>query len=256
MTMTPQTSDWAIVIERLEKLEKLNRRMKQMGALALVAIALAFATSHLLPLGSLEANEFILKDDRGRIRGKFFMDEINSRPSLVMYGEEDKASVTLTPIWGLELFDQSGRTRVNLSLARSFHGGDLLRRLRGEDIVPRVSDAIPRLTFTNDKGYISLSGDPEGFGLRSFYSETYGTDATFTGDEDPAVQLQRLHTGQNVSLSVSADGPSLSLHDTQGFETTIGTTSLVTPRTGETHTTSAASVVMVDKDKNVIWKAP
>jgi hypothetical protein len=31
---------------------------------------------------------------------------------------------------------------------------------------------------------------------------------------------------------------------------------MVTPRTGETHKTSAASLVLFDKDKNVIWKAP
>jgi hypothetical protein len=49
---------------------------------------------------------------------------------------------------------------------------------------------------------------------------------------------------------------SVGLFDEQGFEATLGRSSLVTPRTGETQLTSAASLVMFDKNKNVIWKAP
>jgi hypothetical protein len=46
------------------------------------------------------------------------------------------------------------------------------------------------------------------------------------------------------------------LTDAQGFQSTLGATALVTPKTGETHKTSAASLVMFDKKQNVIWKAP
>jgi hypothetical protein len=49
---------------------------------------------------------------------------------------------------------------------------------------------------------------------------------------------------------------SLFISDDQGFAATLGVKDLVTPRTGETHKTSAASLVMFDKAKNVIWKAP
>jgi hypothetical protein len=46
------------------------------------------------------------------------------------------------------------------------------------------------------------------------------------------------------------------VEDADGFAATLGVTDLVTPRTGETHKTSAASLVLFNKDKNVIWKAP
>jgi hypothetical protein len=52
------------------------------------------------------------------------------------------------------------------------------------------------------------------------------------------------------------DGPSLSLTDKEGFQAVLGVSSLVTPRTGETHQTSAASLVLFDKDKSVLWSAP
>jgi len=36
----------------------------------------------------------------------------------------------------------------------------------------------------------------------------------------------------------------------------IGSTGLMTPLTGESHKTSAASLVMSGKDGKVIWRAP
>jgi hypothetical protein len=49
---------------------------------------------------------------------------------------------------------------------------------------------------------------------------------------------------------------SVGLFDEQGYEATLGRRALATPRTGETQMRSAASLVMFDKKKNVIWKAP
>ena len=55
---------------------------------------------------------------------------------------------------------------------------------------------------------------------------------------------------------MSSGGPVLVLDDASGFATEIGVTDLVTPATGETHETSAASVVLLGKDKKVLWSAP
>ncbi len=59
---------------------------------------------------------------------------------------------------------------------------------------------------------------------------------------------------QNAAVVVSPY--SVGLFDEQGFQATLGRSALVTPRTGETQMRSAASLVMFDKNKNVIWKAP
>jgi hypothetical protein len=49
----------------------------------------------------------------------------------------------------------------------------------------------------------------------------------------------------------------LELSDDAGFKSSLGETkNLVTVRTGESHQTSAASLLLFDKDTNVIWKAP
>jgi hypothetical protein len=49
----------------------------------------------------------------------------------------------------------------------------------------------------------------------------------------------------------------LELSDDAGFKSNLGVTkNLVTVQTGESHQTSAASLLLFDKDTNVIWKAP
>jgi hypothetical protein len=54
----------------------------------------------------------------------------------------------------------------------------------------------------------------------------------------------------------SLPSPQLSVGDRDGYSTDIGHTDLVTTRTGEKHHTSAASVVMIGKDKKTLWSAP
>ncbi len=63
--------------------------------------------------------------------------------------------------------------------------------------------------------------------------------------------------GDFLGVDLPAIGaPSLILTDRPGYQTTLGVTDMVTPATGETHSTSAASVVLFDKNHHVIWQAP
>lgn len=62
--------------------------------------------------------------------------------------------------------------------------------------------------------------------------------------------------GNEMLFNVSSDGPSVALDDVNGFETDIGVSNLVSPTTGETSKTSAASIKLFGKDKKVLWSAP
>lgn len=68
--------------------------------------------------------------------------------------------------------------------------------------------------------------------------------------------VQELVKQPGIVLYASKDGMGLMMDDSEGFATVVGNTDLVTPTTGETHRTSAASVVLFGKDKNVLWSAP
>jgi len=62
---------------------------------------------------------------------------------------------------------------------------------------------------------------------------------------------------EDINAVINSDnGPELLLDDKKGYKTDIGQTDLVTTRTGETHRTSSASIVMYGKDKHLIWSAP
>jgi hypothetical protein len=71
------------------------------------------------------------------------------------------------------------------------------------------------------------------------------------GEDGPILGLAN---SKGSVLTELRDG-NIGVFDDQGFETSIGVKALVTPSTGETHKTSAASVVLSDKNKNVIWRS-
>jgi hypothetical protein len=185
--------------DRLLKLEKQNRRFKQLGVAALVIPALLLVMGQAPSKRTVEANEFILRDDSGNVRARLSTAERHitgpgvSKP--VTLGGSEPA---------LTLFDEKGQMRVTLDQ---------------EEIVFFDPQGPPRVTL----------GD--GLGADLWLVEGDGSLATLTPN-------------------------SLELSDNGGFAAKFGVTDLVTPRTGETHKTSAASVVLFDKDKNVIWKAP
>ncbi len=97
--MESGTSEWTLVMNRLERLEKKNRKMKQIGALALILIGAVLLVGQVSSKRRVEANEFIVKDDSGRVRGEL--------------------SASLGPKLDspyLALMDASGRTRLMLTL--------------------------------------------------------------------------------------------------------------------------------------------
>lgn len=67
--MTSQTPDMQAVLERLENLERQNRRLKRVGLAAAILASSLVMMSQASPNRTVEAQEFILKDAGGRVRG-------------------------------------------------------------------------------------------------------------------------------------------------------------------------------------------
>ncbi len=68
--------------------------------------------------------------------------------------------------------------------------------------------------------------------------------------------LTKNRTYSPISLMVDSSGPVIVVRDETGFFSSIGVTDLLNPKTGETSKTSAASIVMFDKERAAVWKAP
>jgi hypothetical protein len=96
---------------RLAELEKQNRRFKQLGVAGLVGVTLLLVMAQAPAKKTVEANEFILRDDSGNIRAKLFMTAKqttnlslqgqsvpatrNATPTLALYGEKQEAKAWL-----------------------------------------------------------------------------------------------------------------------------------------------------------------
>jgi hypothetical protein len=188
--------------DRLLKLEKQNRRLKQLGAVAMIVVTLLVVMGQAPAKKTVEANEFILRDDGGNLRARLFMTEKSTTTAKALFGIDDLRPVTIPPEVALTLYDDKGQVKVMLN------GGGI--------------------SFLNSQGHLSgaLSG-----GILSLQGN---------GDSSFAML-----SPYNLNLS-----------DGDGFSATLGLASLVTPRTGETHKTTAASLTLFGKNKNVIWKAP
>jgi hypothetical protein len=127
----------------------------------------------------------------------------------------------------------------------------------------------PDLSLFDEKGMTRLSlsggaiedgGKVLGGGL-TLYDSHHRVRADFTAEDDSAfLQLYGLNPDDPIRTTVTEAGLYSSgrvhLVDADGFEASLGAANLITPLTGETHKTSAASLILFGKDKNVIWKAP
>jgi hypothetical protein len=80
--------------------------------------------------------------------------------------------------------------------------------------------------------------------------------AQFMGDLLPGGPSLTLSGKGGNFVDVNSSPPSIEIQDSKGFTMALGTVDLTTPRTGGTRQTSAASIVLSDKDGNVLWSAP
>lgn len=107
----------------------------------------------------------------------------------------------------------------------------------------------------------SLSAPIEGqfpavsMGANDDYSWVTLGNAEWLSTSAHAHRFVVIENSLNLTNSTSK-GPQVAFRDNKGYEMSLGSTPLLTPKTGETHQTSAASIVMFGKKGSVIWQAP
>jgi hypothetical protein len=165
--------------------------------------------------------------------------ELGNRPTLTL---RDEAGYPLVALGGggedasfLTLTRTGYAQQVQLTVARNLQG---LAIYQGEQVRATlgVVDGNPALTLLDKQNKERAAVDFGPSGARLVMSDSSGEPRTLLG--------------------VSDDKAYLEMSDKQGFKTAIGSTDLITPLTGETHKTSAASIVLFGKDKKVLWSAP
>jgi hypothetical protein len=154
-----------------------------------------------------------------------------------------------------KVIDADGRTRAVLSA--NAEAGPVLAMLN-KDGTDRAKFGTNALLFfdENHKRTVSIIALPGSMSVIELADATQRVSLMVSS----LAGISSLSLGEvgkpGVKIGVVGTGPSLSLEDREGFKLSLGSTDIVTTRTGETHHTSAASLVMFDKDGNVIWRAP
>lgn len=170
---------------RIAKLEKQNRRMKQFGSVLLAVVAVIVIMGQSSARKTVEANEFILRDDGGSIRARLWIPPDSHIPEMVLVNDQGKTTVKL---------------HAGVSLTG---GGVIVYNGQGQELGRfRAIDKAASL-------YVEDSSTPPNSGF-------LGAGLVHVSDD-------------------------------KGFQATLG---------HETREASAASLVLSDKNKNVIFKAP
>jgi hypothetical protein len=245
--MTSQETALEEVRGRLAKLEKQNRRLKRLGAAALVAAASLALLGQAPAKRTVEANEFILKDAGGKVRARLAF--CDNAPCLVLLDTNANARATLD-ITGLTanrlfLIDLKGETWGALGMLEAGPSFSLFGRNGKEQAALRLAAGEPALALSDANGQREL--------VATIYRDS---PHLWFADQEEKEHLYIGLNGSEPSISLNGSEPSIVASDAEGYETSIGSSDLVNPKTGETRKTSAASLVLFDKDKHVIWHAP
>ena len=218
--------------QRVLLLEKGNRRhLAAWAVLAVAATLLACAGQLPGQPKRIEAREFIVVDSAGNTRASLSADKKGGR--LRLYLKDSGFLAGANDSRGVGNHIELGPTRFGEGMLLALYGPRKQQELRVDsEGAVESGDLLEALRAISPEASLKLTDSQVGLSLES--PDRKGS----------------------VELIASNEGISLTLKDSNGFRSVIGMTPLVTPTTGETHKTSAASLVMFDKDGNGIWRAP
>jgi hypothetical protein len=119
--MTRQLPDVGTLVERMARLEKENRRTKQLCAVLLILISALVLMGQASPNRTVEANEFILRDEQGRTRAWLHMEADGPYFTLTDASGKGRLGLTVreTEGTGISMYDPYGKIRVALGEGRT-----------------------------------------------------------------------------------------------------------------------------------------
>jgi hypothetical protein len=203
--VTTQLQEVRAILVRLEKVEKENRMLKRFGLVVISLMSLVGATGQTRTSRTVEAERFVLKDDRGRERADL---SVSSKGVALVFR------------------DEAGRKQMTLNSLTSKAGLGHAWLALGEGAV----DARYTLAGKARDEWATIS--------------------------EGGLFLAGQETARIVISASGTPGPSIEVVDSQGYAADLGVNRLEFPMVGKTRKASAASLVLLGKDRTVLWSAP
>ncbi len=207
---------------------------------------------------------FQLADEKGKNRivilssdalgGSLGLDDSNGFPVTLL--TTDSAVLPNLEAKSFSLKDADGNIRARLFMTEKSTGSISLPGMSTS--VPVTFPPTPTLALYDPEGKtrVYLAGDGNINAGTIGVSDSQGHSLGLISAVDGYGGMFSLDNGKGEQRVFLEPGH-LELSDDAGFKSSLGVTKeLVTLRTGETHQTSAASLLLFDKNQNVIWKAP
>lgn len=232
--MSAQPDDLNAILSRITTLERENRRTKKVATIGVLVAVAVITMGQAKQNRIIEGEKFVLKDTSGKTRAEL---------GIIGGGFPS-----------LQFYDRDGIYRSSFSSeSLSLMNGQVTRSKFKDDTDP--SKGVDYEDITGPQVTLSQSGlnvweSVKGNGPRHEYVGLYWVP----GSGSPTLHLSS--KASSLEMTAAADDPHLTIRDREGFSSVFGRSSLITPSTGETHKTSAASVVLFDKDGHKIWSAP
>jgi hypothetical protein len=232
--MSTQPDGLNAMLSRIDALERENRRTKKIAMIVAIAAVAVLTMGQAQQSRVIEGEKFVLKDTNGKTRAEL---------GIISGGFPS-----------LQFYDPDGTYRSSFSSELlSFMNGQVMRSKFKDDADPSkgvVDEEIAGPQVTLSHYGLTVWEPVKGNGSRHEYVGLNWVP----GPESPSLHLSS--KASRLEMTAAADGPYLTIRDRDGFSSVYGSTSLITRSTGETHKTSAASIVLFDKDGNKMWSAP
>ena len=231
------------VIERLEKVERQNRALRRVGGIALVLFAaiLMMGQTPSRP-HTIEAGQFIVRDDAGKIRAALYskgervvlaLQDQNEKPRAVLDLGKDGAP-------SLRLFDEDGKARAGLSHRAT--GGSLLTL--------RDSNGKSRAMF------ITRPDGSPGLSLMDANSKERVLLTTKKGGE-PILSMMDSSAHERMTLDLDDEGyATLALLDKTRARAMLGRTAIHVMRKRRVTALADSALIFFDAEGNVIFSKP
>ena len=254
--MQPHDLNLQALAERIGKLEAQNCRLKKTGIAVTVLISAVLFMGQEQTNRVVEANAFHLIDASGKIRAQLSMEMsgpilslLDARGSpVVSLAGGDKPVLVLNRLgtteqvqlgtnkthFGLGLYDKEIRAGLSIQNGTS-----------AIDLFDESGTAQATLVARSTGSFLRLR-NPAGKEVSTLWVDSSAGGSSFN--------MSGSAGSLSVNLGEEAGGPGLEITDNEGFSTVLGRREMV--GTGRKERKPAAALLLLGKDRRVLWSAP